>query len=595
MDKGGIVHEWDLESDSPFGIVEHSALIPSEEWRDEINKRKERFMSLPPFVFEISNSIKKKIRHGIPPTHRRRIWLVASGGFQLLQETGNNWNQILKMSARIPENRDGYFGSTIDIMNFLPPDAVGTLRLFLHVLWAQNRSVEFAPLIPSVASIILMFMEPPLAYYTMQAMINRSSMDSWYFTHDRNAFLASTQAIERLANIHCPSVTKHAQTIGISIAEMCLTIFPTFFLPFSTLPVALTIFDSFVFEGRKILLRLCLAVLIQEKENLLRTKDGKEFFMVLLQGIEGVSTVPTLKNLLKNSFKISLSRERHIDPAEQNAMKSKEGLLGNQQFVNANQLEVMIKLNNKTRRLSNDVTAVYTKEQQSRSTQLNNTISHSLKSSDFRSKLIHSLKVDLGIDPTILAERSLSSPKPNVSINDSLLIKALPTVIGGSLLSNSFFYMLRAYLPGSIQTYSPVMVFSMSTHGTCMSTLLSMSSEDTHYILVIKTDHIVFGAIIHVMPIFNQVLRRLKGDCSIIFNLTDVKFFKAMTHENTLLSPQCDSLSIGRPEPAIYIADGFEFVLSRKSESFESPSLTFSRNGDKILDIEMFRLIYRPI
>jgi len=573
-----VVDELDLTNPGSFGLFNHEMFIPEGEWKQEIEERKIAFSSLPPFIDKVNNSVKKKMRNGIPPTYRRRIWFLASGGFDLYKETGNIYESALRNAKKRPITIDSNFGCCIDVLNFLPQSAGEKLRELLHVLWVNNPSITFAPLIPSVCAIMLLYLEPHLAYFSIQAMINRSYHDSWFFTHTRELFLGFVQAISDLALKHCPDVAKHANSLGLSLAEVCLTLFPTFFLPFSTLPVALTIFDSFVHEGRKILIRLCLGLFIEEKAILINSTTINEFYTVLISSIDNLSSPKKVQQLLKRSFKISLSREKHIVPIEKLAIKNKTGLLGDD-FFNATDHLSFISPSSYSRRNSSE------------------SIGDSFSSQyfEFGNRMAFSLNLSVIEKGPIEASPS-TFDFPEFEFNSSVLRSTVPTVVNGMILTDSIYYTLRQYLPRFYRHHSPVCVFRLSLHGTTFSSFLSHVPDNGYFLLIIKTTNGTFGSTMSDPPSFGKKGRYYGSASTFVFSVTDFKVYIAPENCNKcFISVTSDSMLIGGPKPALFIDDGFNYLRSDACETFNSPPFVSKPTGDKILDLEVYKLILRPV
>ena len=567
-----LINEWNLTSSDCFGMFNYKYLFPVGEWDQEIENRKQIFSKLPPFVEKIDEKIKIKMRDGIPPSHRRRYWFLASGGYSLLQETGNIYESAVKIAKKRQKSVDSSFGCCIDVLNFLPLEASSTIDELLHTLWVNNPKITFSPLIPPVCALLLLYLEPTLVYFSIQAMINRSYLDEWYFPINRESFLASAEVVGDLSMKICPEVYKHSQVLGLSLSHVCISIFPSFFLPFLSLPVTTVIFDSFIFEGRKVLIRLCLGLLNQEKEKLLLTNNSTDFYKTILHAISSITSPSSVKNLIKNSFKIYLSRERHIIPLELKIIKNKIGLLSEKHSFEA----------------INHVN-IFSNGQKQRRNSLPNILD-----TFFEFHYQSGARIAESLFSSLVRRNSEAKPSEFIMKNFCDLNEYKKKNIlkyNGNLLNNYQFNLIKHYLPGSIKHYTPYCIFQLSSDGTTFSSLLNKGKPGTPHILLIQTEHSIIGAILVDCLKLNSIPSIYGRSTVFYFKNDESFFFPSEAEANTMYQyVTSNTLSIGGPKPAIFIEDGFKYIISDFCETFNSPKLTEKLEGDKILDLELYKL-----
>ena len=206
-----VVRRWDLLSEEQFGLFKSARLNFGPDWDREDEKRCRAFASLPSFEVRASTTLRTAARTGIPNNQRRKWWLVGSGGFELLTRVGDVWGRA-KTEIGTCEPGQIELCMPINILTFLPSALAIKVKMFCQVLWLNNPGIEFAPLIPTSAALLLLFMETPLAYISIQALINRSNKDGFYFTLSRKDLLASTQAFREILQSRCSGIVKHADS-----------------------------------------------------------------------------------------------------------------------------------------------------------------------------------------------------------------------------------------------------------------------------------------------------------------------------------------------------------------------------------------------
>ena len=570
-----ICREWGLKSEEIRGYK--ASITPStktSDWEAEEERRKRDFEKLPEFQPEISDKLKQKFRFGIPNGQRRKWWLVATGGLQLLTEVGDVWSAAERSSANVPVSDVSSFGGGVDLLSILCPTVAGKCKHFLHVVWTRNKHIEFSPLIPTVAVILLMYMEPPLAYLSIQSMINRSVKDSWYFTLTRDQFLASVEALREIIHRKNGKIEEKCASLGLDLAQIGLALFPVFFLPFTPLPVALTLFDSYASEGRKILVRFAICLFQMEERSLLSSTTPREFLMNLVRGMDKLSGVQSTRNFLIHSFDIFLSRGRHITKYEDSAIRERKGVFSQGSIRGASSFTDMI---------SPDISEVLSTPRR-----------NSFSPEDYEADDIPidgdsslSLKVLQRFTPE---ELEAEQKKLQKQIADS----SAPKVIGGRLLTPQLFYNLRSFIPISIRSYCAKKVFALSEDGTSMISLHQKCTRKVHYIIMIKTNKQTIGAFLGdpINPEMCVKGRYYGKPYAFVFTSDPLTIFRKEKPENVLFqSTTKTSFSIGGPRPAIHIEEGFSVLNSERCDTFGSPSFTECPNGDPILDVEIYQLV----
>jgi hypothetical protein len=542
MARDEIVDTWKLASSSAFGLIDFEDIHDSPEWRAEEETRVAAFRKLPAFPSQVGDSLKTKMRFGIPCSHRRKIWFVASGGFDLLLKTGDSWDAVQQLASQTEPAPAAAFGVVPPVLDFIPETAAEQFREFLHVVWAQNRAIHFSPLIPVVSALLFLFMEPPLAYLSVQAMIIKSQDNQWYFPVTREQFFASAQGICQLVARHCPAIAKHSAAIHLSIAQIVLTIFPTFFLPFTTLPVTLTVFDSFVFEGRKVLTRLCIALMVQLKERLLRTDSPQDFLRLLIEAIEELDSVDRMKALLKSSFKLMLSRNRHIVPAETSSIQKRLGIMCQSESECWDDVGRLFSAGLGGRRSA-----------------------------------------------ALMPMRRGGGGEVSTTLANEVQQDMLPHVIGEGMLTRQWFMKLRENMPGRMLRFSAQLVYQMSVHGTLLASLTEKAIPRQPHIVIVQTESKKIGVFLSDPPALHSS-RQLHYGSPATFVFDEEAVYRKLPPPNSMfMSVSRDGIIVGGPKPALHLMDGFEMAFSEECETFGSPQLLMD-GRERILDVEMYGL-----
>ena len=560
-----LISEWDLYSTEEHGLISEKLFDfkLNTTWQEQNEVREKEFASLPKFAPQITEEIKQKARFGIPHDQRRKWWFISTHGIDIFSKYGNIYQAALQEANKVPQTNMNEFGS-FNITQHLPPSQQKLFQQFLHVIWVQNPNIHFSPLIPTVSYLLLLYQEPSMAFLSLQSMIRRSVEDSWYFTLTQEAFIACVRAFGELAHNKCSSVVSHADSLKLDIAQIALALFPVFFMPFMPLYVALTVFDSFCVEGRKVLVRFALNLILQQKAQLLQTKSAKEFISILISGLERLSEATFLNSFISSSFNIYLSRERHIQKYEKSAL-------------NHQSLQVVP---NYIQMLSPDISSILSPDDFGRALSAPGVKE---RSGSFYNGFDRQAAFEI-LNAATPEEIKLRQQK----LNKQLLEKALPKVYGGSLLTPALFCSIRDMMPPCVCQYSAYRVFSISVQGTSFISLFQTVQKRGQYIVMIQTPDSLFGAFLSDSPRPNP--RYFGKSYCFVFDAKIGKIYKSQKKppNQMFMSINNKSFIIGGPRPAIHFEDGFKKVTSDSCDTFESLPLTHGNNN--IINCEIYYL-----
>lgn len=527
-----------MAADGNRGFLTQISFSLTDDWNAEETRR---CREVDEKVIEVFSKFKNLARYGLPMKIRRNAWFVASGGKEFVQRS--NCEDLYKLATKYSStnNRNKFsgnlFGSIFPLSLFSLPESVSNeLMNFLTVLWANNSDITFAPLIPTVSFLLLMFLEPDLAYISIQAMINRSKNDSWYFTLDKSHFLASIAAFCVLAQNRISNIYNKAIELGIEFSSFVMSMFQFLFLPFMPLPVVMTMFDSFVIEGRKILVRFLINLLKYCEKNLLVAKTKSEFINEVLKTMNDISSTSKLKHFLKDSFDISLQRKKHMIAIENKVLSHKDQLYSINYGLNRDLIDASLEINGE-----------------------------------------HPLKF------------------PRTKSNDKLVSISNQTVnskiIGGKLLTKDLHIILRQYFPKTYCNHSLQIVFDLENDGTSYSGLVSSMKSKSPYLIIIKTTDHIFGAFFNEKPVQSGSSTKGNRTC-FVFDAENYKVYKPPDKSNlSFFNITRKMFCVGGPEPAIIFDENVYIVQSNPCETYASPSFTNNEFGEVISMIEIYQFV----
>lgn len=281
-------------------------------WQEEERRREKKFAKIN-VDHTSSRDLTLASRFGVPAGRRSEIWFTASGGRSLANEVGELWvyaSDGVKLASDLV-----YVGCECEFNSF-PEKVREELPQFLAVVYKQNSDIQYAPMVPIVAAFLLSCMDLEQAYLSIQAMINRSKRDGWFFAVGAEKFSVSVLGILDVVTQNCRKVDQRAVSLGLSLLDLFRDTMMTFLIEKTGLNVALTIVDGYINEGKKVLLRIFLALLkIGEREFLAATTPG-DFLEVFDRVVLGLQNVEHLRAMLKRAYGLRLSRKGDIQSAE---------------------------------------------------------------------------------------------------------------------------------------------------------------------------------------------------------------------------------------------------------------------------------------
>eukprot|EP01112_Ceratiomyxa_fruticulosa_P014526 TRINITY_DN4166_c0_g1_i4.p1 TRINITY_DN4166_c0_g1~~TRINITY_DN4166_c0_g1_i4.p1 ORF type:complete len:377 (+),score=64.67 TRINITY_DN4166_c0_g1_i4:27-1157(+) len=236
-----------------------------------------------------SELVKKLVRKGIPPEHRGEIWLELSGAKELKDRYGNNGEFYPRMiekaeTAGVPsvlkqieQDADRTFPQhTL----FSGPDRVGTSRLtrVLKAYSVRNPMVGYCQSLNFVAALLLMVTglnNEEDAFWLLAAIVEKIQPSTYYSSSMVDWVLDGRYVFDGLLQWKLPTLYGHFSTYGVT-QTLPLIISSWFMCIFANSMPSETMFrvwDTFFYEGNKVLFRVSLALLQQHTNEFLKCTD----------------------------------------------------------------------------------------------------------------------------------------------------------------------------------------------------------------------------------------------------------------------------------------------------------------------------------
>ena len=260
------------------------------------------------------NKLKKKIRKGIPDSLRGEIWMKISGtdilkkGREKLYNdliTKIKKNEVLKVpdEETIIKDMHRTFPKNLLFMNKL---GEGQRKLFrvLSCFSSYNKKIGYVQGMSFIAAIFLSYETEENAFWLLQNYIKNYVTQDLYY-HDFPGLKKNLFVLLKYMKKFLPDIFNHLQRKDVYPTIYASSWYLTCFINVLSYDKILRIMDCFLFEGSKIIHRICLGILAIKHDNILSC-DSVADIMVTLKSIDNIN----IEELFKVSFGFSISRKQ---------------------------------------------------------------------------------------------------------------------------------------------------------------------------------------------------------------------------------------------------------------------------------------------
>lgn len=175
-----------------------------------------------------------------------------------------------------------------------------TVCKILAVISEMHPELEYVPMIPAIATILDRRMKPDDTLACLAAIIEGHSIPAakrqdWaYFPLHRRDHLVFERVFEDLLKSFAPKVHKHITKLQLrhpNYTPAWKELLYSLFIEILPSEIVLRIFDCYLVEGYKIILRFAIAHLLIRQDMILNCKAGDELNRAMLSPREQVETV----------------------------------------------------------------------------------------------------------------------------------------------------------------------------------------------------------------------------------------------------------------------------------------------------------------
>ncbi|XP_078382204.1 TBC1 domain family member 2B-like [Oculina patagonica] len=272
--------------------------------------------------------LKALVRSGVPHEHRATIWNYCIN--QCVQETrriaGDGYYQQLLENIK-GKPSPAVKQIELDLLRTLPNnrhydklDADGTAKLrevLLAYSW-HNPDVGYCQGLNRLVAIALLYLNEEESFWCLVAIVEHL-IPKDYYSKTLIASQADQRVLRDLLAEKLPRLSAHFDALNVDLSLVSFNWFLTVFVDSFPIQTTLRVWDTFLFEGNKVLFRFALAVFKSSEEQLLKCEDHMSIFNFLRQMQEKITDANSLSQIafqFLNPFpmqKIRTKRAYHLD------------------------------------------------------------------------------------------------------------------------------------------------------------------------------------------------------------------------------------------------------------------------------------------
>ena len=188
------------------------------------------------------------------------------------------------------------FGSPIDFTRMkLSSEKQETFKKLLCVIGHAHPKLEYAPIIPAIVAVLCKFLEPKKVLACMAALIEGHSIaaskrEDWaYFPLHQRDYLVFERVFEDLVKTFASKVHRQLMKIQIVHREFIPAwdrVLSGLFTSFLPCELVFRIFDLYIVEGYKVLLRFAIAHVMVRQDRLATCDNPASFNSALISPVD---------------------------------------------------------------------------------------------------------------------------------------------------------------------------------------------------------------------------------------------------------------------------------------------------------------------
>ncbi|XP_052776257.1 TBC1 domain family member 2B-like [Mya arenaria] len=236
--------------------------------------------------------LKTLIRQGVPHEYREEVWKgcihYCVGEFREQQGDGY-YQSLLQMKATSSMTDPAIKQIELDLLRTLPDnrhyetiesEGILKLRRVLLAFSEHDSQIGYCQGLNRLAAIALLFLSEEDAFWCLVAIVDHL-LPQEYFSTTLMAAQADQRVLKDLVREKLPMVHQKLEAHKVDLSLFTFNWFLTVFVDNIPTEMFLRIWDSFLYEGSKVLFRFATAFLKKAEPDILKAKDGLDLNRLL--------------------------------------------------------------------------------------------------------------------------------------------------------------------------------------------------------------------------------------------------------------------------------------------------------------------------
>ncbi|XP_028824229.1 TBC1 domain family member 2B-like, partial [Denticeps clupeoides] len=250
--------------------------------------------------------LKSLVRSGVPHVHRSKVWryCVAFHVRKYRDCLADDYYKGLLSLAREKQNPASK-QIELDLLRTLPnnkhysspsSDGIQKLRNVLLAFSWRNPDIGYCQGLNRLAAIALLYLEEEDAFWCLTAIVE-VFMPRDYYTKTLLGSQVDQRVFKDLMSEKLPRLHNHFEQYKVDFSLITFNWFLVVFVDSVVSEILFKIWDSFLYEGPKIIFRFALALFKCKEEEFLKLQDSMAIFKYLRYFTQTVLDVRKLMNI----------------------------------------------------------------------------------------------------------------------------------------------------------------------------------------------------------------------------------------------------------------------------------------------------------
>eukprot|EP00041_Stephanoeca_diplocostata_P026945 m.734425 g.734425 ORF g.734425 m.734425 type:complete len:1002 (-) comp23084_c0_seq1:670-3675(-) len=237
-----------------------------------------------------NSELKHLVRQGIPDALRARVWpmLIHTQIDDMRCQYPDNYYASL-LDSNVGQQSQATKQIELDLMRTFPThrdfrDAdshqIQALRRVLVAFSWHNAEIGYCQGVNMLAAVGLLHLNEEDAFWLLVCAVEKLLPDG-YFTRGMEASQADQRVLQELLRERSPKIAAHLDKLEIDLSLVTFNWMLTVFVDCVPPPTMMRIWDVFLYEGSKIIMRICLGIFNMHHADILRVSDRQEVFELL--------------------------------------------------------------------------------------------------------------------------------------------------------------------------------------------------------------------------------------------------------------------------------------------------------------------------